>query len=200
MVLLLVLFLAAAYFSWKKFWVLFSVNMFILVIYVVVGILGGYKPSFRALLLLLFPCGAFFVLFNIVAIVQFWEERGILTLLLLLVSISGFWLPGLAGNVGKGIRIKVFKSRLYLYEAAVKELTPMIGEKELDLRGDQIPQEYRKLAYSISAEKNEEIVFNFVWDPGFPMLGSSFIYRSDGGWPSGSFYERINDNWFIVGD
>ena len=87
--------------------------------------------------------------------------------MLLFVSILGFWLPGLAGEVGTDIRVKVFKNRLYLYEAAVKELTPMIDVNGLDLRGEQVPQEYRKLAYRISAEKKEGIVFLFYWDESF---------------------------------
>ena len=203
--LILALFLATAYFSWKKFWFLFSGNMFILILYAVVGGIGGYMPRFSNLLILLFPCGAFFVFLNIVTIIQFWEDYGILTLLLLFVSILGFWLPGLADKVGTDIRVKVFKSRLCLYEAAVKELTPMIDVNSLDLRGEQVPQEYRKLTYRISAEKKDGIVFLFYWDESFiPPMRSWFIYRSDDFLAKKGtdfrceppYCERINEHWF----
>jgi len=202
-----VLFLVAIYFSWKRFWLLFSVNMSILILYAIVGGIGGYRPNFSFLLWFLYPYGAFLVLFNIVAILQFWEDYGLLTLLPLLVSILGFWLPGLVGDVGTYIRVKVFENRLDLYEAAVKELTPMIDVNGLDLRGEQVPQEYRKLTYRISAEKKDGIVFRFYWDESFiPSMRSWFIYRSDEFLAKKGadlkceppFCERINEHWFRV--
>lgn len=206
--LILALFVRLVYFSWKKFWLLFLVNIFILILLAVLGCISGYRPCFSIFFVILFPCGAFFVLFNFAAIFRFWQERGVLALLPLFVSLLGFWLVFFSIDTGKGIRIKVFKDNLYLYQQAVEELTPMIGDKGLYLSGDKIPQKYRKLAYVIHAEKNEGIIFDFIWDFGFPLKHSAFVYCSDGylpgkgtrfrnDWPFG---ERINEHWFRVGD
>ena len=201
-------FIALAYFSWKKFWFLFSVNISILILFAAIGGISGYRPVFSMFFLLLFPCGAFFVIFNFVAIFKFWETYGVLTLVPVILCISSFKVSDITRHIGIDIRMKIFNENLPLYEEAVKELTPMIDEKGLYLAGDQIPQKYRKLAYLITVGKDNGIAFIFIWDFGFPLKHSAFVYRSDGSWPpKGSdfsrewpYYERINKNWFRASD
>lgn len=158
--------------------------------------------------MLLIPCGIFFVVFNFVSIFRFWETYGILTLVPVILCISAFKVSSITNHIGIDVRMKIFNKNLPLYEEAVKELTPMMGEKGLYLAGDQIPQKYRKLAYHITVEKDNGIAFIFIWDFGFPLKHSAFVYRSDGSWPEKGtdfssewpFHKRINDNWFKVAD
>lgn len=207
-ILIFLLFVRLFFLSWKKFRLLFSVNISILILFAAIGGISGYKPCFSAFFVILFPFGAFYVVFNFVVFFKFWEERGFLALSPLFISLFSFWLIFFANDIGRDIRIQVFKKNLYLYQQAVEELTPAIGEKGLYLSGDKIPEKYRKLAYVISAEKNEGVVFDFIWDFGFPLKHSAFVYRSDGflpgkethfrsHWP---YCERINERWFRVMD
>lgn len=202
----LILFGMLIYHCWKNFWFSLSVNIFILILFVVVGGVGGYRPCFTNFFWILFPLGAFFVIFNCIAIFRFWKERGYFAFLPILISLLGFLVVNFVDDIGREVRIKVFKNNLNLYQQAVDELTPMIDEKGLYLSYDQIPREFRHIAYWIDAKKDDGVVFIFTWDIGIFRNRSGFAYRSDGlllekgtdfrqKW---QFCKRINEHWFIV--
>jgi hypothetical protein len=190
------------YLSLKYFQFLISANIFLLVLFVVIGGVSGYRPCFTNFFLILFPCGALFVILNFVAIFRFWGKRGYFALLPLFMSLLSFLSVNFVDDIGREVRIKVFKNNLNLYQQAVNELTPMIDEKGLYL--DQVPQKYRHLAYRIHAKRDDGIVFIFVWDIGLFRNRSAFVYRSDGLLPEkGTDFrqewqicERINEHWF----
>jgi hypothetical protein len=95
------------------------------------------------------------------------------------------------------------------YEAAVKMVENQIGAKPMSLLGKEIPPQFRHLAISIHAEREDSVLsVTFIWGVGFPLKHTAYVYISSGELPQKgtelqkdwSFWERINDHWFIVGD
>jgi hypothetical protein len=146
--------------------------MFILILFIVVGGVSGYRPCFTNFFLILFPLGAFFVIFNCIAIFRFRWKRGYFAFLPLFMSLLSFLSVNFVDDIGREVRIKVFKNNLNLYQQAVNELTPMVDEKGLSLEPDQVPQ---KLS---------------VWLTGFMQRRMTALY---------SFLSGILDSLVIIG-
>ena len=87
----------------------------------------------------------------------------------------------------------------------------LVDWENVMLIGEEIPEKYRHLAYSIFAEKLKDVLrIEFFWGGGFPVKHTAYVYLSNGKPPDKEtdhhtdwyWYhcERINDYWFRVSD
>jgi hypothetical protein len=171
----------------------------------------AYRPNWLQIPLM-FSCYYYIAAAVIALIFLFvhWGKGIFLAITPVILTIGGFYLQKGANQLGHWYRIEVFNSRFTQYEQFVDILKKDSENKQfITLSGEQIPEQYRSLAYCVHAHKEKDVfVVVFAWGLGFPAKHSAFAYRSDGILPSkGSefrrewpFCERINENWFRVAD
>jgi hypothetical protein len=199
------------YFGLKKFWILVGMNILLLVVSCVSGYFFCYRPNVGWQMLSILSMFGFLLIaiINLIGIFRYWENYGLVIILLLAMPFILFYATRACGDLGHQRRIDVFNSRLGEYEDVVKLVMREGDEDGVHWMFEQIPEEYRHLAYSIDSMKYGE-VFSviFLWGGGFPVKHSGFAYIPDGNIPpKGSDFcrewphvERINEHWFRVGD
>lgn len=200
--------LLLAYFGLRNFKALVCFNLAIVGSVLVVGAAFTYRPDvstqFGSMLLLFYLFAV--IVINFIGIFTFEQRSGIP----LAISFLCVVLLGYSNSLGHRLRLHVFRQRLPQYEAAVRTLEAQITDEPVFLKGEEVPEPFRRLAYWIHAEKTEQnvLVVTFFWGGGFPAKHTAFAYISDGkipGSPSRFQKEwprisRINENWFKVGD
>lgn len=166
-----------------------------------------YTQTISMFLILLFIALA---VINLISIFVHWVEHGFGAFLPICISILTVILIVFSVRVGNHAKMHRFNKRLPQFENAVKMVESKLTDEHIRLTGEDIPQEYRHLAYFIIGDKraNGKLIVTFVWGGGFPVKHTAYAYTSDGSSPirdsefQKDWYhcKRINDNWFKVGD
>lgn len=204
--------LLAIYFGFKNIIMLTLVNIALGTVLCISLYNFGYRPDIFSQIGGMLGGVYLFVMLvvSFIAIFKFWEKYSLFSMIPFVILLLCFKAGAISLKSGHNKREKVFAERLPQYEEAVRMMESKIKGEPLSLRGKEVPEAYKHLAYCILAEKDEKgvLVVTFFWGGGFPSKHSAFVYRSDGHlplkgtefrreWP---FAERINENWLRVGD
>lgn len=204
--------LLAIYFGFKNVIMLTLVNIALGTILCISLYSFGYRPDISSQLGGMLGGVYLFVMLvvSFIAIFKFWEKYSLFSVIPFVILLLCFKAGAISLKAGHNKRENVFAERLPQYEEAVRVMESKIKGEPVFLKGKEVPEAYHHLAYWIHAEKygGGVLVVTFFWGGGFPVKHSAFVYRSDG-WlpPRGTdfrrewpFAERINENWFRVGD
>ena len=185
-------------------------NLVLLVTLFVINLYQAYRPDaiVQIICMLLLFYWLILVIVNIIAAVKFSSDYFYLQFVPILISVLTIIGMVQANKLGHGQRIRAFHANLPRYNMFVKEIEKQLEkESSINLFQDDIPDKYKKLAWRVSARKdnNDSITIVFFWGGGFPAKHTAFAYRSNGqivndfrkSWPH---IEKLNDNWFRVGD
>jgi hypothetical protein len=199
-----------AYLGLKSLKRIIWLNIITSVSLIIVAGVFTYEMRFSQLLFVSLVLFAFvMLLINLISIFKFWSEYDFAAFIPIIISILTIPLAFSSLKAGRWTNIYVFKNRLPQYQAAVKMIENQIGNEPLYLLGKDIPPQYRKLAISIHAERENSVLgVTFTWGVGFPLKHTAYAYISNGQLPEKGTYlsknwyywERINDHWFYVGD
>ena len=199
-----------AYLGLKSLKRIIWLNIITSVSLIIVAGVFTYEMRFSQLLFVPLVLFAFvMLLINIISIFKFWSEYNFAAFIPIIISILTIPLAFSSFKAGRWTNIYVFKNRLPQYQAAVKMIENQIGDKRLYLNYEEIPPEFRRLAFSIYGEKEGSVLgVVFIWGAGIPCKHVAYAYTSDGQQPEKGttlskdwhYWERINDNWFYVGD
>lgn len=202
--------LLTAYYSLKSFKTIIWINVILSVSLIIIAGVFAYEKRWTQMLFvpLVFYAFAMFII-NLIGILKYWHEYGSKAFIPLLISILTISLSIFSIKAGNSVNIHVFKQRIVQYESAVKMVEDRIDTEPIYLRGEDIPLEFRHLAYLICARKEGSVLrVSFLWGSGFPNKHVAYVYISNGklpkkgtefrkDWP---YCRRINDYWFRACD
>ena len=185
-------------------------NLVLLVMLFVTSLCFAYRPNayIQIIDMLLLFYWLILVIVNIIAAAKFSSDYFYLQFVPILISVLTIIGTVQANKLGHWQRIRVFHANLPQYNLFVKEIEKQLEkESSINLYRDDIPDKYKKLARLVFAykENNGSITIEFAWGGGFPVKHAAYAYLSDGQvsndfrkrWP---YIEKLNDNWFRVGD
>jgi len=204
--------LASIYFGLKNIIILTLVNLALGAVLCISSYSFGYRPDLCSQIGGMLGYAYLFVMLivSFIALFRFWEKHGLFSIIPFVILLLCFKANAISLKMGHDKRSEVFAELLPQYEEAVRVMESKTSGGVVFLKGEEVPEIYRHLAYWIHAKKDDEnvLVVTFFWGGGFPLKHTAFAYRSDGQlppkgtdfrreWP---FTERINENWFRVGD
>lgn len=202
--------LLMAYIGLKSLKRIIWLNVIISVPLIIIAGIFAYEKMFMQLIFVPLVCYAFvMLLINLISVFKFWSDYNFAKFIPLLISILTIVLTYFSLEIGHRVNIYVFKKRLPQYQAVIKIVENQIGDEPLYLVGKDLPPQYRNLAISINAEKENSVLgVSFLWGVGFSLKHTAYAYVSDGRIPEKGtelrgnwhYWERINDHWFYVGD
>ena len=221
-ILLILVFILPMLFAWcglKSLKLLIWINILYGVIFlatncIYVSMGGPWWDSLQLLCMALMFYGlVLFVISFVAGIIGFRRDDSIVLFLSpIVILIVTFFMLFPSFKLGHKVRIHIFNKRLTQYEKAVAMLSNQIEDKRIRLHGDEIPKEFRHLAYyHISVERRSQniLVATFWWKKGggFPAKHTIYVYSSQGEFPSDEKFRRewprwyrINKNWFCASD
>ncbi|MGD0553054.1 MAG: hypothetical protein ABSB25_10450 [Sedimentisphaerales bacterium] len=203
--------LTFAYLGLRKMKALIWINLVISIPLVVVsGIFAYEKSTTQILFMPLVLYSVVLAIINFTAIFVFWSEYDSKALIPIGISVATFALCICSIIVGDHVNLFVFNRRISQFEDAIRMIdNRIVDSNPIRLRGEEIPEEYRHLAYFIYGEKKNGILrADFYWGSGFPCKHVAYVYLSNDEIPGkGSDfrkdwyrYHRIKEKWFRVSD
>jgi hypothetical protein len=204
----------ALFFGWfglRSLRVLIWINVVVSMLLIITTGVFAYEKSYTQLIFMLMMWYALgLAIINFVGAFVHSRKHDLKGLIPLGITLVTWFGMGYAARAGFRVSLYVFEKRLPRFEEAVASIGGRIEEGILRLSGQEIPEEYRDLAYMIIAEKTRGNVLTvtFMWGAGFPVKHVAYAYISDGMIPAkGTDFRRewpriyrINDNWFRVSD
>jgi hypothetical protein len=174
------------YLSLKKITVLTLLNLFVITAYCVTLYDFGYRPNaFSQIAGMILFCGLIvLIILDCISVFVFWGKHGFsdfIAVIMVFISLLSFKAGSVCLSYGKEQRLKIFSERLPQYEEVVRLMDSKVKSERVFWQYEQIPQQYRHLAYRVYGERNENAlrVF-FFWGSGFPVKHSAFAYISNG--------------------
>jgi hypothetical protein len=200
--------LCMVFYGLKKFKILIILNVLLSISLTITSGYYTYRPTtlFQILSLLIIGYLLIMIAINVFAIFWLWfQEYGILSLLPIIISLLTIPLSMHAGKIGHQLRMRYFKNHLTEYEQFVQTIEDQYHDPNILIPPIEIPHEYKHLAYHVRAKwkKPEILIVDFLWGESFPAKHDAFEYCSNASVPDPSFWtfhERINENWYRVGD
>jgi len=200
--------LSIVYYGLKNFRNIIILNILLALSLAVANGIFAYRSNVFIHVLLMFLLLYLLVMFAVDFFGIFWflfDGYRFLSLLPMLLSVITIILAVQAGKFGHQLRIRFFENHLTEYEQVVQMIENQNHDPNIHISQVEIPNQYKHLAHRVRAkrEKQDVLVVDFAWGVSFSRRHTAFEYRSDGSIPDSThwpFNERINKNWFRVGD
>jgi hypothetical protein len=203
--------LVFAYLGLRRMKSLIWINLAISISLVVIsGIFAYEKGPTQMLFVPLLLYSYVLAVINFIAIFVFWSEYDFKALVPVGISIATFVLCNCSAKLGYQVNLYVFNKRINQFEDAVQMIdNRIVDSNPIRLDGEEIPEQYRHLAYFIYGEKKDNVLrVDFVWGIGFPCKHIAYVYLSNDKIPEGDpdfrkdWYRchRIREKWFRVSD
>lgn len=144
---------------------------------------------------------------NFIGIVVFFVEHFHWSFIPLGIWILSLCLGWWAIDLGQHLQASTFRRRLDQYEEVVHMLEKKVGDEPVSLTGDEIPGEYRHLAYLIDAQRDQNgyLIVTFTWSQCWFMSWEGFVYKPAEATPSRATPWllvhpgiRLAENWYRV--
>jgi hypothetical protein len=204
--------LVFAYLGLRRIKTLIWINLVISIPFVVASGFFAYEEGPAQILLIpLFLYSCALAVINLIAIAVFWSRYEFKALVPIGISAATFILCVFFVRLGNQVNLYVFNKRISQFEDAVRMVENKIADgNAIRLSDEEIPEQYRHLAYFIYGEKEYNVLrVDFYWGRGgFPCRHVAYVYLSNDEIPAkGSDFrrdwyhcQRIRTKWFRASD